>query len=54
MQVSDHTGQAWLQAFNDVGADIIGMTADAIMEIKVSVELAFINIKGLNVTLGRG
>jgi Replication factor-A C terminal domain len=37
MQVSDHTTQAWLQAFNDVGAEIIGMSADKLMEIKVGV-----------------
>lgn len=37
MQVSDHTTQAWLQAFNDVGTEIIGMSADKLMEIKVGI-----------------
>jgi replication factor A1 len=35
LQVSDHTAQAWLQAFNDVGAEIIGKSADELMKIKV-------------------
>ena len=39
MQVSDHTTQAWLQAFNDVGTEIIGMSADKLMEIKVGILL---------------
>jgi len=34
MATADHSGQAWLQGFNDVGEVIFGMTADALMEIK--------------------
>jgi replication factor A1 len=37
MQVSDHTTQAWLQAFNDVGAEIIGISADKLEEMKVGI-----------------
>ena len=36
MAVSDHTGQAWLQGFHDVGVAVFNMTADELMEIKVS------------------
>lgn len=35
-QVGDHTGQAWLQAFNEVGAEIIGMSADELIKLRVS------------------
>jgi len=42
MQVSDHTTQAWLQAFNDVGTEIIGMSADKLMEIKEEDETRFV------------
>ncbi|WEW55620.1 Replication factor A protein 1 [Emydomyces testavorans] len=34
VNVSDHTGQMWLNCFNEVGLSIIGMTADALMELK--------------------
>ena len=34
MAVSDHTGQAWLQGFNDVGLAVFDMSADELMEIK--------------------
>jgi replication factor A1 len=37
MAVSDHTGQAWLQGFNDVGLAVFNMSADELMEIKVRV-----------------
>jgi hypothetical protein len=36
MQVADHTGQAWFSAFNDVGAEIIGISADDLMKQRVS------------------
>lgn len=36
MAVADYSGQAWLQGFNDVGQVIFGMSADELMEIKVS------------------
>ncbi|KAI1928164.1 Replication factor A protein 1 [Ophidiomyces ophidiicola] len=32
--VADHTGQLWLNCFDDVGRSIIGMTADSLMELK--------------------
>ena len=35
MAVADHTGQAWLQGFNDAGQAVFNMTADELMEIKV-------------------
>ena len=34
MQVADWTTQAWLQGFNEVGAQIIGKTADELMVLK--------------------
>ena len=34
MQVADWTTQAWLQGFNDVGAQIIGKTADELMALQ--------------------
>lgn len=46
MQVSDHTTQAWLQAFNDVGAEIIGMSADDLMKIKASFHYSDMFLKG--------
>ena len=36
MAVADHTGQAWFQGFNDVGKVIFNMTADELIELKVS------------------
>jgi len=35
MAVSDHTGQAWLQGFHDVGLAVFTMSADELMDIKV-------------------
>ena len=35
MAVSDYSGQAWFQGFNDVGQTVFGMTADELVEIKV-------------------
>lgn len=35
MAVSDHTGQAWLQGFHDVGLAVFNMSADELMDIKV-------------------
>lgn len=34
VNVSDHTGQLWVSCFDDTGRQIIGMTADELMEIK--------------------
>ncbi|RMZ88907.1 hypothetical protein DV736_g3864, partial [Chaetothyriales sp. CBS 134916] len=34
VNVSDHTGQLWLSCFDDTGRQLIGMTADQLMEIK--------------------
>lgn len=34
LNVSDHTGQIWLNCFDDVGRVIMGMTADELMQIK--------------------
>lgn len=36
MAVSDHTGQAWLQGFHDVGLAVFNMSADELMEIKTN------------------
>ena len=33
--IADHTGQAWLQAFNDVGVQIMGKTATELHTRKV-------------------
>ena len=46
MAVADHSGQAWLQGFNDVGQMVFNMTADELMEIKVGCS-APINIPSL-------
>lgn len=35
MAVSDYSGQAWFQGFNDVGQLLFGMTADELVDIKV-------------------
>jgi replication factor A1 len=35
MSVADHSGQAWLQGFNEVGTTVFGMTANELLEIKV-------------------
>ena len=34
INVSDHTGQIWLSCFDDVGRQIMGMTADQLMELR--------------------
>ncbi|KAG9017925.1 Replication factor A protein 1 [Tulasnella sp. 427] len=34
IHVADHTNQLWLQAFNDVGQSIIGMTAKQLYEVE--------------------
>ncbi|KAF6764012.1 hypothetical protein DFP72DRAFT_873992 [Ephemerocybe angulata] len=34
MSVADHSGQAWVQGFNDVGTMVFGMTANELLEIK--------------------
>ena len=35
MAVTDYSGQAWFQGFNDVGQVIFGMSADDLISIKV-------------------
>jgi hypothetical protein len=37
MAVSDYTGQAWLQGFNDVGVIVFGMPADDLVQIRVNI-----------------
>ena len=34
VNVSDHTGQLWLSCFDETGRMIMGMSADALQEIK--------------------
>ncbi|KAL8901297.1 MAG: hypothetical protein Q9207_005270 [Kuettlingeria erythrocarpa] len=34
INASDHTGQLWLSCFDDVGRMVMGMSADALMELK--------------------
>jgi len=48
MAVSDWSGQAWLQGFNDVGTTVFGMDADALMHIKVIAENTWPLILTLN------
>lgn len=36
LAVADWSGQAWLQGFNDVGLAVFGMSANDLVEIKVS------------------
>jgi replication factor A1 len=36
LAVADYSGQAWLQGFNDVGVAIFGMSANELLEIRVS------------------
>ncbi|RMZ83171.1 hypothetical protein DV738_g1159, partial [Chaetothyriales sp. CBS 135597] len=38
VNVSDHTGQIWLTCFDDTGRQLLGMTADELMEIKETSE----------------
>lgn len=40
VNVSDHTGQLWLSCFDDVGRQIMGMSADHLMELKENEEKA--------------
>ena len=35
MSVADHTGQAWLQGFNDVGEKVFGKTANELIALRV-------------------
>ncbi|KAG8827827.1 Replication factor A protein 1 [Serendipita sp. 399] len=41
LQVADHTSQLWLQAFNDVGVLVLGMSADELNEIRERDEQEF-------------
>ena len=36
LAVADHSGQAWLQGFNEVGVAIFNMSANELLAIKVS------------------
>ncbi|KAG8937310.1 Replication factor A protein 1 [Tulasnella sp. 418] len=36
ISVADHTGQLWLQAFNEVGQQVIGMTARDLYDLQMS------------------
>lgn len=40
INVSDHTGQIWLSCFDEVGRSILGMSADAYMDLKENDEKA--------------
>ena len=40
VNVSDHTGQIWLNCFDDVGRRIMGMSADQLMELREADEKA--------------
>jgi replication factor A1 len=44
MAVSDYTGQAWLQGFNDVGVAVFGMPADDFIQIKVCFSSILLNV----------
>jgi replication factor A1 len=39
--VSDHTGQLWLSAFNEIGQVILGRTADEMERLRGEDEAAF-------------
>lgn len=41
MSVADHTGQAWLQGFNDVGLVVFGKTANEMNALKEQDESAY-------------
>ncbi|TFK76351.1 replication factor-A protein 1 [Pluteus cervinus] len=43
LAVSDHTGQAWFQAFNEVAKAIMGMSANELMQLKDSDNTAYTN-----------
>ncbi|KAL9106501.1 MAG: hypothetical protein Q9227_008480 [Pyrenula ochraceoflavens] len=40
VNISDHTGQLWVSCFDEVGRQLLGMTADQIMELKENDEKA--------------
>lgn len=44
ISVNDHTGQIWLSCFDDVGRQIIGKSADDIVQLKEENEQAALNI----------
>ena len=37
MDVTDYSGQAWFQGFNDVGQVVFGISADDLVDIRVGV-----------------
>ncbi|KAJ1931440.1 Replication factor A protein 1 [Kickxella alabastrina] len=41
VNVSDETGQTWLQCFSDIGEQILGCTANALIELQNSNEAEF-------------
>src|SRR5258708_18492141 len=51
MQVADWTTQTWLQGFNDVGAQIIGKTADELMALKDVCHLGLQYLRSLRLTI---
>lgn len=40
ISVADHTGQIWLQGFNDVGETLLGITAKDLHELFVRLTLS--------------
>ncbi|TFK30066.1 replication factor-A protein 1 [Coprinopsis marcescibilis] len=44
LSVSDYTGVAWFQGFNDVGVEVFGMTANELLRIKENDETQYENI----------
>jgi hypothetical protein len=44
MAVSDHSGQAWLQGFNEVGVAVFGISADEMHALKVRSHLGAHNV----------
>ncbi|TBU42066.1 replication factor-a protein [Dichomitus squalens] len=51
MAVSDYSGQAWFQGFNDIGQTVFGMTADELVEIKDREELQYNTV--INASIGK-
>ena len=43
MSVADHTGQAWLQGFNDVGIVVFGCPADDLIALQKTDETAYLS-----------
>jgi replication factor A1 len=43
MSVADHTGQAWLSGFNDVGVAVFGKTAEEMVTLKESDESGYLS-----------